>query len=172
MVELIVAILVFTVIMAATTSVFAPMLEGFRRANNLAEANTLLDNLAAHMLADINSAVYVSSFGLASPSPIEGTPSLVPGAGAFTIRTPRIITYSINVNGHIMRDIPSCVLDTGPQPLFAEGFYRGAIGARVEEIEWSWEPSNGLVEVTITLSHADGWAHQRTYTTRPVGLAP
>jgi prepilin-type N-terminal cleavage/methylation domain-containing protein len=160
MMELIVAMLVFSIIMAAAMSVFAPMLTAFRRANNFAEANTLLDNLAMHVMADINNAV--GNNGI--PRTSDDDEDLI-------IRTPAQIRYYVE-EGHLWREV-SAINEgnwvTVREPVLPAGFYHNH-SVRISSFNWVWHPS-GLVEVTFEITHTtDGWARERTYTARPVGL--
>ncbi|MCL2499915.1 MAG: type II secretion system GspH family protein [Defluviitaleaceae bacterium] len=147
--ELIVAMLVFSIIMAAATSAFAPMLNAFRRANNFAEANTLMDNLAMHVLADINNAIRIDT-------------------DKMSIHTPSPIYYD-EFEGFLMRDTSPDRDNPNPLYVLDRGFYRNI---RIDEFYWD-EDSPGLISVTFVIEHiTDGWKRERTYTARPVGLMP
>jgi type II secretory pathway pseudopilin PulG len=168
--ELIVAILVFVIVMAAVTSIFAPMLRGFQRANNLAEANTLLDNLATLMMADINNARYIYPHNGDTQQPDPEDPTI---QQFLTITTTFDVIYSIELDedddndpehGIVMLRIP--ITGESDFPLLEEQYYRGA----TVSFSWDWDNTTGLVELTFELTHPDGWIHQRTYTARPVGL--
>jgi prepilin-type N-terminal cleavage/methylation domain-containing protein len=180
MMELIVSILVFTIIMAAATSIFAPMLRGFQRANNLAEANTIMDNIATFILDDIRRAdtprpqepIYYFTLrenAPPAPSPPPTTDPVSGNARLHIIYNPLPVSNIVYeaIDGRIWR------AHRGNEaiPLFDDGFYRGT------EVTFSWEwfrsgPKNGLVELTLSISHPDGWQRDRVYTARPLGLTP
>jgi prepilin-type N-terminal cleavage/methylation domain-containing protein len=161
MMELIVAMLVFSVIMAATSAVFAPILRSFIRANNLAEANTMLDNLSAIILADINNASGVTLPAIGIDPPGGDTAN----GDTLTINAGFVIEYDVNGGGHVIRNTPF-----GSGPVLDPRYYRDAWVS----FSWEWDPEdpNGLVALTFTVSHPDGWTHTRTYAARPMGLMP
>ncbi|MCL2602954.1 MAG: prepilin-type N-terminal cleavage/methylation domain-containing protein [Defluviitaleaceae bacterium] len=161
--ELIVAILVFSIIMAATTSIFGPMLNSFRRANNMAEANTIMNDLVTLIFSDVRSAV--ENPGLTTPNAINLQIGDTLNNDILSINTQRfgVITFGVE-DGQITRTV-----NNEPIIFMDDGFYRGLA---VIGFNWEWHLDSGLFELEIEVTHPDGWERTRTYTTRPLGLAP
>ena len=157
LVELIVAILVFSVITIAVTSVFAPILRTYDHANNIAEANSLLDNISALIINDIDNAMEVAD----SSSPfLEDSP--------FTIRTARMVSFYINADGIMMRSVSDQRAE-----LLPKDFYKSRGDGTVFTIgsaSSSFDNLTGVVTISLTLRSIDGWELEREYTARPVGL--
>lgn len=63
MIELIVGMLVFSIIAISVSTILVPTLRAYAKANDLAEINTLLDNLSAEILDDISRADKVTLSG-------------------------------------------------------------------------------------------------------------
>jgi len=148
LIELVVSVLVLSVIMIAVTSVFAPILRTFERANNLAEANTLLDNISALVMEDVACATGVTG-----------------GSGAFTIKTTHEIRYYTNAAGILCRSAPGF-----DGPVLHRDFYKYSGDETAFTISAACVHSGGLVTITLTLTATDGWSLTRDYTARPVGL--
>jgi len=152
LIELIVSVMVLSVIMIAVTTVFAPILRTFERANNLAEANTLLDNLSALIMDDV-----------------AGATGITGGSGTFSIKTTHEIRYYTNTAGILYRSAPGF-----DGPVLHKDFYkyRGTAGDEtVFSVSAACTYLEGLVTITLTLTATDGWSLTRDYTARPVGLA-
>jgi type II secretory pathway pseudopilin PulG len=168
LVELIVAMLVFTVITTAVASVFAPMLMGFRRVNEMAEINAILDNVAIIILNDIHSAVRIepaeSNSNVASLNIFYDDPF----NDDFDFDSDDLplpnVEYRIDAN-IIMRLTPRSI-PPSELPIFDENFYRN------NTVSFRWEVDDGLFILTVTIDHLDGWQRTRTYTARPLGLMP
>ena len=170
MMELIVGILVLTIIMTAVTSIFAPMLRAYQRANNLAEANTILDNLANEIMYHITQAdeIYppVRDIGCDDIPPMM-TISL--GGG-------RDIIFDIDDYENLL--FIEDVLSPYPRRLlFEPEFYRGTtidFGWAVNRgyVEEEWVDIYGLVTITLMIDSPDGWYRYRRYTIRPFMLIP
>jgi hypothetical protein len=173
MTELIISILVFSIIMMATTSIFTPMLRGFLRASHLSEANTIMDNVAAVMLTDLTMADRIRL-----PDAITGSPEpATDGENDIWINFNLFNhTRFTAVDGRIFRDLDedddlsdldNLDEDTLRKKIFDEGFYRNyAVG-------FEWEIDDGLVILTIFVSlDFDGlqWERSRVYTVRPMEL--
>ena len=153
--ELIMAIFVMSIIMIAATAVFAPMFQAYQRANNLAEVNTLLDNLAALVMDDVANARRIEQ-----------------GPEGVTITTSRGIVYFLddenNGNENILfKRAMSSDGDEEGLPVLQREFYRSTHISVFDLVE----EANGVVRLTLQLTSADGWVRDRTYTARPVGLA-
>ena len=169
--EMIVAIAVFSIMVVAVTTVFAPMMNTFRRANNLAEANTLLDNIAAIMLADLNSAVnqvVLDGYGqvaLDDDYNIIKDPGVryTPADGLWIFSSRYLNVRYVNSNEGIRRGVGGAP----PAPLL-EGRFFSYIS--FEPIHFS--PEGDVIYLTLTLIHAtDNWEPlTRTYAIRPMGM--
>ena len=153
LIEMIVSMIVLSLILVAITTVFAPMLITYDRANNLAEANTLLDNISQLILEDVANATRITP-GPADPG------NVTPGATLFIIRTVSDIDYYTNADGILCRR--TIEYDS---PLLSPDFYKS------KRISAACSVNSGLVTITLTLYAADGWEMDRSYTARPVGLA-
>ena len=146
LVEMIAALLVFATITTAAASVFVPMLFSYMRAIELAEVNTLLDNISAFILDDISSATTITSIP-ASPT-------------SFTITTSYDIVYDV-VGGILYRG----ALGGDNVQVIDEGYYRG------KTIRVECEVNSDVVTITLTLREAEGrWEVTRVYASRPIGM--
>ena len=190
--ELVVAIMVFSIIMAVTVSLVGPVLRTFERANNFAEANTMLDNIAAIITADLKSVMRPipnPAGGVLSPIFNDpGNPNMI-----FGLRAPHNVRYYIgvrevspgnSVNVLIRHDTregiaPDVIAEAGR--VFDGGFHRNIdFGFAFDWDEWTdnWNAwisdSDPLSEIVITftlsLASDHGWNVQRSYTVRPLGL--
>ena len=167
LVELIIGMMVLSIIIAMLGTTLAPMMQFQRRANELAEQNTLLDNLANHIIYDL-------SMTLEEINPLP--PPLTPGgAGALTIpvgeRNGGDIIYTIPANGILMRQ--QFTHDDGTpinNPLLPRQFYRGLT---VHELQLVSENVGGgtIYRLTLTLRNENANTDfQRTYAIRPLAL--
>jgi len=164
--ELIVAIMVFTIIMVSVTSVFAPMLRAYSKANNLAEANTILDNTAALIMDDIAGAVAVAGLpGISPASRVLPGPGdgFAPWEAELVINgSPHRVEYRQTADGLQRRTVTASGGEW--RFLLEPEFYRHST------IDMGWDFSDGLVTITLRLISNDGWFRERIYMARPVGL--
>ncbi|MCL2188728.1 MAG: hypothetical protein FWC16_05275 [Defluviitaleaceae bacterium] len=177
MMELIVSMVVISLIMVAVTTVFAPMLQTFRRANSFAEANPMMDNIAMLMLDDIKGAV--------NRTEIDGYGNLQEITGIFPIRGSSedsltltvnkmmySVRYDISSDGLITREFIGVGTPTGVEPLFAPEFFLH----KVMSFEWDFDDDAGtvalLLRVTYRPNQPNTWYRERTYVVRPLGLQP
>ena len=161
--EMLLAMIVFAVITLAAVSVFAPAINTYVRANNLAEVNTLLDNVAGLIMEDVASMT----------DEITGGPQL-----PFTIFTTRDVVYNVNTDGMITRNGVA---------LFDEGFLRRmSMSAELAEVHDFAEGEvhdfldgmdddelsafDGVFALRLTLNADDGWTTTRYYMARPVAM--
>ncbi|MCL1862443.1 MAG: prepilin-type N-terminal cleavage/methylation domain-containing protein [Defluviitaleaceae bacterium] len=154
LIELVVAMLVFTIIMATATAVFAPMLRAFSYANSIAEANTLMDNVATLILHDLTSATDIEpQYGDISNDVLE-------------ITTFRTINFYLD-NG-ILRRRDMHINPPDSQPLLDSGFFTGDIETNI-----SWQVFYpNIVELTIAMTnHRWSWSRERIYVARPVAFS-
>lgn len=149
--ELIVSIMVLSLIMIAITTVFTPALQAFSRANNLAEANTLLDNVATLVMDDVINATEV-----------------IPGTGTFTVKASHNFLYYTNGEGILCRSMPGYDSPVLPRDYYK---YKGQGSEQtVFSVTASCAVRDGLVTITLTLTSDSGWSLTRDYTAKPVGL--
>jgi len=152
LIEMIVSVFVLSIILVAITTMFIPVLQTYARANNLAEANTLLDNISLLIMEDVANATSVT------PGPAD--PDIVlPDETLFTIKTSYYIEYYTNASGILCRR--TGVFDA---PLLPADFYKK------NRVTAACTIDSSLVTITLTLYAADGWEHERSYSARPVGL--
>jgi len=178
LIELIIAMLVMAIIMIAATSIFAPMLQAYQRANNLAEVNTILDNISALVMSDVVSATEIEP---------PGRPAVLPGGltRLFSIRTSFYIDYYIDNDGILWRDVQSLDEPSILLPLHFYRFWGDTTIFRVEvdpadptdpALTRLESDANGMVTFTLTIRNQvdgiNGWSRSRTYTARPIGLVP
>jgi len=180
LIELIISMIVMAVIMIAATTVFMPILQAYQRANNLAEVNTLLDNISSLIMSDVASATEILD--------INDRPDLPDELGnltrLFSLQTTFFIDYFIDDNGFIWRDIQSL---NDPIPLLPRNYYKfwgddtvfSIYTGREEEDDepdnveiTRLDDDNGIVTFILTIESIDGWFRTRVYTARPIGLVP
>ncbi|MCL2663351.1 MAG: prepilin-type N-terminal cleavage/methylation domain-containing protein [Oscillospiraceae bacterium] len=174
LIELIIAMLVMAVIMVAATTVFAPMLQAYQRANNLAEVNTLLDNISALIMSDVASATEIFEDGRPTAPPILPNPD-IPAENLnilFSIRTTHFIDYYIDNSGILWRDAQSLGEPLRLLPLHFYKFWGDETVFTVIGAEISLEEDDGIVTLTLTIQSSEGWSRDRIYTSRPIGLVP
>jgi prepilin-type N-terminal cleavage/methylation domain-containing protein len=176
LIELIIAMLVMAVIMIAATTVFAPMLQAYQRANNLAEVNTLLDNISALVMSDVASATEIFENGRPdAPDPADIEPDNL--TLLFSIRTTHFIDYYIDDNGILWRDAQSL---GEPLQLLPRHFYKfwgdeTVFSVDGDETSLELDDDTGVVTFTLTIRNqvdGGGWSRDRIYTSRPIGLVP
>lgn len=107
MIELIVGMLVFSIIAISASTILVPTLRAYAKANDLAEINTLLDNLSAEVLDDISRAteVTITNTGIAPDTNTE-------------------IKIKTNVNT-VTYDATSGLLCMDGTPVLHEDYYKG-----------------------------------------------
>jgi len=163
--ELIVAILVFSVIMVATTTIFTPMLRAFDRTISLAEANSIMDTIASVILADVNNASHITVSG----NDLHLT--TIPNQPNDRANIVFSVDDSVLMHSHGGSYNDSGVFIRNPSTAVFDGvFYRGNSIA----ITWGMLPANpGVFDMEITLTSRDGsWTRNRTYVTRPTLYVP
>jgi len=151
LIELLVAMVVLAIIATSATLVILPIYRLYERSNNLAEANTILDNISALIMEDVANATFIQQ-GTAQQN----------NTNTFTIKTTYDIVYSINDTGNVIRDGLS-----GPRPVLDAGYFKNKSITSVR-----CQLAGGVVRIEITLEDDDGgWTRTREYTARPVGLS-
>ena len=172
LIEMLIAMVVMIVIMTAVTSIFAPMLQTYQRANNLAEVNTLLDNISALIMDDVASATEFP----ADPA----APTTIPAGltHLFRIRTTFFIDYYLDDEGLIWRNIPGWNEgEDEPIELLPRHYYRFWGDETMFHFEDAADITlanvNGVVTLNLNITNReDGWTRDRLYTARPIGLVP
>jgi len=145
--EILVGSLMLALILMAVTSVVAPMMMAFYRANDFAEYNTLLDNVGNRIVSDMAQASSVTFAG---------------GNLILTINS-EDVTYNTSPEGLLLRND---VL------VFSDGLFRGKrIGINVEEINVPDTPRHFLLTVTVLSANRPGASAadvSRDYAVRPL----
>jgi len=167
--ELVVGMVMFTIISISISMLLAPILSSYTRANDFAEYNALLDNIANHIINDISQSTE--------------SPVITSGAGGWaqedhgiflTITTQnRIIRYAVEDN--VLQRVVGFTEGANPQPIlspvFSEDFYkRKHVSFRVEA-----DTNPEVYILTVRLVENRGWGAasfeiQRDYAVRPLML--
>jgi len=168
LIELLMSMLVMAIIMIAVTTVFIPMFRAYQRANNLAEVNTLLDNISTLVMNDVA--------GITDPPDLTpATVTLDDGTvlnRLFRLQATFFIDYYLDNAGIIWRSVQ----DMEPMPLLPHHFYKfwGAAGNEtvftVAACDLTFDPLTGTVELELAIESIDGWTRDRVYTARPLLL--
>jgi prepilin-type N-terminal cleavage/methylation domain-containing protein len=169
--EMVIALVVLSVILVAVTAVFAPILRTYLITTDYAEGNTILDNIATSILDDLANAIDITPATGTTPG---NTMTIIFSKNAVGAPT-RDVAFHIpneagNVNNGIIMWHEPFVAGSAlnPRPLFHRNFYSG----KEVVMSWNFDAATGVIELTLELA-ADGWAMEpRTYSARPVGLAP
>jgi len=172
LIELIVGLVIFGIISTAVATLLAPTLFAFMRANDFAEYNILLDNLANQIISDLTQSTE-------RPTPVLTNGSEQPDGtwNNVTITTPAArVRYTVagtDNRGILVREI-----NGDPQPVFTEDFYRRKLvsfkleyadhiiteGIPADEIPPSYK-------LTVRLEHTNrDFEIQREYAVRPLIL--
>jgi len=165
MMELIVSMVVLSLILIAVTAVLAPVLQTFERANNLAEANTLLDNLSTIVMNDIANATSIDTDPHSVIIDSYGEPVDV----LFIIKTIYYIRYYTDSRGILCKETLGF-----QEPVLQKDFYKYNGDSTVFQIEaeCNVDEDAGLVTVTLTLHASFMRPLDREYTSAPLGLVP
>jgi len=170
--ELIVGILMFTIISVTVSMVLAPILSAYTRANDFAEYNALLDNIANHLINDLSQSTEPPDFNNGWTDPAN------PARDEFlTITTQnRIIHYAVT-DGILQRE---GVIDEDGDlvrrwfDVFSEDFYkRKLVSFMIEEETDETTADVTAYILTVRLTEARGAAPfeiERQYAVRPLIL--
>lgn len=151
--EVVVGMLTFSIIVISVTIVLPSILGAYDKANDLAEINTMLDNLTFEMLSDLSDAT-------------EATVSDT----AITIKTNRkTVTYSIGAG-----DNAGLLLKDG-RAILEKSYYKG----KTVKVEYYNEDSTKLegtvsksiIVKMILLSDSASVMATRDYAVKPLGLS-
>jgi prepilin-type N-terminal cleavage/methylation domain-containing protein len=153
LVEMMVAMLVFTIIVGAVSVVFAPLMHTVFRSKEMSEVNALLDKLSIDIisdLADMNTDIVIPAGGLDL------------AVSSLEIRTSRVdVTYSIDAGG-FLRKTDHTGVNVG---IIDDSYYKNkTVGITVTR-------SESTFTATLTLFDRDGNPMAaRPYTVRPLAL--
>lgn len=159
MIELVVGMLIFAVIASSVAAVLVPTLNAYMKANELAEVNTLLDNLSEEMLSDIARATAVSVDDVA-------------GNGKITI-----ITGIGNIDYYVDTGVLCRAGGAGDVPVLEKRYYKGKSVAidylgqdGITEVDTADEIKTPFyIRLTIS-SDKGGSIASRRYAANPVGF--
>ena len=154
MIELLVALFVFSVIAISVITVFVSAIGAYVRARDFAEVNSLMDSLSALIMDDVMSAT-------ATMTDID-PPDPFPGDYLFTIYTTHYIVY--NIYPTATSDGVRVITRNGT-PVLAANFYRSIL---LDEV--TLDITDGIATLTLTVLPGGGAPQTRSYTARPVGL--
>ena len=174
LIELIVAVMVLAVITIAMTAVFAPMLRTFERANNFAEVNTLLDNVAAYVMSEVEGA-YIDRDTLMSSNDygIQSGMATPEDAGScFVIESTVAVTYRVSGEGYLewktnkMADF----VEVLPRDFYK---FKGDEGTvfTIASANLFFDADTRVVTFTLTIKYGDDVTESRMYHAKPIGLA-
>jgi len=177
LVEMIVAMVVMVVIMISVTTVFAPMLITYQRAGNLAEVNTLFDNISALIMDDVARANEIVTNPADLPPQIIIVPDPddedqnFPITPLFRIRTTFWSDYYLDPDGIIWMNAPS--LDT-PVRILPRDFYKfngeNETVFSVGICTLTEAATEGVFILTLRIVSTDGWFRDRIFSARPIGM--
>ena len=157
LIELIVGLIIFGIISTAVAAVLAPTLFAFMRANDFAEYNILLDNIANQIISDLSQSTEPApDFKEGSDQPDDDTWNNV------TITMPVARVHYTVAGGILHRGI------NGEEPLevFTEEFYkRKLVSFKLNTI------AENCYILTVRLVHENGnFEIERKYAVRPLIL--
>ena len=147
LIELIVGMVLFTIITTSITAVMVPMLRNYAKANELAECNTLLDNVANQIISDISVAT----------APVAHTEFA--DIISITVDSPGDVTYTV-IDG---------LLQKNGAPVLAKSYYKN------KSVSFSCKPAasaegTAYILTVIIISDTDGEMIRRDYAVRPLVL--
>jgi len=146
--ELLVGLMLLAIIATAAGSSLSPMLKIYARANDMAEWNTLLDNIANRMISDLSQATVPLDFTV-NPVTNDDITIVIDGID---------VDYSISADG---------ILLINGNPFLEKNYYKQ------KSVNFSCRPEGPDVAyiLTITISHdRGGEAISRDYAVRPLVL--
>ena len=146
--ELIVGMVLFAIVAAAASAMLVPMLRIYTKANNLAECNTLLDNVANQIIGDLLESTKEPEWDNDHPS----------------------ITVTIDDPGDVLYTIGDGVLLKNGEPVLKKNFYKGKSVSFICAREGTTDKSYRLT--VIITSDRDGEMIRRDYAVRPLVLNP
>jgi len=155
--ELIVGMVIFAIISISISMVLTPTLSAFRRANDFAEYNALLDNIANQIIGDLSQSVREPDF----------EPDVDIDDNVLTIHlNAKVVRYYIN-NGVLWREVGDTAM-----PVFTEDFYhRKSLSIAFAPVD---ADDTDFVSYTLTITIREnggaGFEVSRDYVIRPLLL--
>ena len=160
LIEVIVGIVMFAIISLAISMVLAPTLFAYMRANDFAEYNTLLDNLANQILSDLSQSTETPVF-------IEDDWD----SDVSITQNTRVINYTVADAGDLRNTMILFrqVGNAEPSPVFSEDFYkRKNVSFKIETNETE---AAVVYLLTVRLQSQSGNLEiEREYAVRPLVL--
>lgn len=142
-VELIVAMLLLTIITSSVATVLAPTLKAYNYANDIAEMNTLLDNIANELTVELDNAIDVEFDS---------------SDGVLTVTTnSKSVNYTVNSDGYLVRN-GKLLLDTS--------YYKN----KTINISYSAVNDDKAFYITIDIIDNSVIIMSRDYAVKPLGL--
>jgi hypothetical protein len=161
LIELVVGILMFTIISIAVSMMLAPILSSFTKANDFAEYNALLDNIANHLINDLSQST-------SEPVFTEGDWAEDDHGIFLSIFTQnRIIRYAV-MGGILQREGLDVNNETILRDVFSEDFYRRKLVSFMIETDETPEMTAYFITVRLTERGNAGFEIQRRYAVRPL----
>jgi len=159
--ELIVGILMFSILSIAVSVILAPVLTSFMRANDFAEYNALLDNIANHLINDISQSTSEPIFE-------EGVWAQDDDGIFLTIFTQnRVIRYAVMGN-ILQREGLDENNNTVLFDVFSEDFYRRKLVCFMIETDENPDITAYFISVRLTERGNAGFEIVRRYAVRPL----
>ena len=170
--ELIVGMLMFTIIAITLSVILAPILSAYTRANDFAEYNALLDNIANQIISDLSQSRDLSKEIPPVINP-RFIPSTDPEAGGWADSTGGTLT--IVTQNRIIYSVEGGILQRNEHDVFAADFYkRKHVSFRlVGNPPTPTSPRSYTLTVRLTEAREPGAASfeiQREYAVRPLML--
>lgn len=167
LIEVVVAMLLFTIITTAVTSILAPTLTAYSNANDLAEVTSLSNDIAAVILDSLE-----QSTVNAKPIPSAADPAIFDGI-EIKIDS-KIIEYAV-VNGVLQSTVTTNEAGTTPvvAAVFDEKYYKRKKVAITYEVTYGNPAASEKPTYVITvqvLNRADSLIFQSIFTCKPLLL--
>jgi len=156
--ELIVGIMLFAVVATAVSTILAPLMKVYTKANELAECNTLLDNVANQIISDLSGATdKIRDEDLNREVSGENPNSVL----RITTDAPDDVRYTIDGSDGVL-------LKNGVSVL-SKPFYKGkSVGIICNKAPV--KTGEAYILTVILLSDKDGEMLRRDYAVRPLAL--
>ncbi len=148
LIELAVSTIILVILVMAASMILAPTLNAYRKANETAETNILLDNIANDLVSDLSRATAVNIDDITHTLEITTSDNL--------------LKYSVDVTDGILMKGNNII---NPAPVLAKDFYKGrTVSFTVTE------PQPKAFVVSLAITDKSGNKIGRDYAVRPVAL--
>jgi len=164
LIELIVGLVIFGIISTAVATLLAPTLFAFMRANDFAEYNILLDNIANQIISDLSQSTDPPVSTAAGTLPNDTWNNL-----SITMPAARV-RYTVAVDEDSVYQLPVLHREINgvTSPVFTAEFYRRKLVSFKLESEPNVE---NAYKLTVRLEHENGnFVIERAYAVRPLIL--